>query len=54
VYGEHILALRRTLDAALQTLLGIAPSAHIDPNLPGSPRVAIKAIHLMEIRSRMQ
>jgi YD repeat-containing protein len=54
VYGEHILALRRTLDAALQTLLGITPSAYIDSTLPGSPRVAIKAIHLMEIRSRMQ
>jgi len=54
VYGEHILALRRTLDAALSTLLGITPSAYIDPNLPGSPRVAIKAIHLTEIRSRMQ
>ncbi|HEV7426781.1 MAG TPA: hypothetical protein VGQ46_10470 [Thermoanaerobaculia bacterium] len=54
VYGEHILALRRTLDAALQTLLGIAPAAYIDPNLPGSPRVFIKAVHLTELRSRMQ
>jgi hypothetical protein len=53
-YGEHILALRRTLDAALQTLLGITPSAYIDPTLPGSPRVVIKAIHVTEIRSRMQ
>jgi len=54
VFGEHILALRRTLDAALSALLGTTPSAYIDPNLPGSPRVAIKAIHLTEIRSRMQ
>jgi YD repeat-containing protein len=54
VYGEHMLALRRTLDSALQTLLGITPASYIDPNLPGSPRIFIKAIHVTELRSRMQ
>ncbi len=54
IYGENIMALRRTMDAALQTLLGITPPAYTDPTLPGSPRVRIKAIHVTELRSRAQ
>jgi hypothetical protein len=54
VYGEHIMALRRTMDDALSHLLGIVPQAYTDPNLPGSPKVVIKAIHITELRGRVQ
>jgi YD repeat-containing protein len=53
-YGEHVLALRREMETARQNLLGVPPQSYVDPVLPGSPQVAIKAIHITELRSRAQ
>jgi hypothetical protein len=53
VYGEHIMALRAQMEAALQ-LLGFSPHTYADPNLPSAPRVIIKAIHITELRDRIQ
>src|ERR1019366_9060790 len=53
VYGEHIMALRAQMEAALQPL-GFSPHTYADPILPSSPRVIIKAIHITELRDRVQ
>jgi YD repeat-containing protein len=53
VYGEHIMALRTQMEAALQ-LLGFGQHTYADPALPSSPRVIIKAIHITELRDRIQ
>jgi len=53
VYGEHIMALRAQMEGALQPL-GFSPHTYVDPNLPSSPRVIIKAIHITELRDRIQ
>src|SRR5437762_1934147 len=53
IYGEHMLALRRSMDQALGWV-GIAPTPYTDQVLPGSPRVTIKATHVIELRSRAQ
>jgi YD repeat-containing protein len=53
IYGEHMMALRRSMDQAL-AWLSIAATPYTDPTLPGSPRVVIKANHVIELRSRAQ
>jgi hypothetical protein len=54
VYGEYIMVLRLKMDDALSHLLGIQPPGYTDPTLPGSPKVIIKAIHINELRGRVQ
>jgi YD repeat-containing protein len=54
VYGEHVLALRREMEYARQLLLGIQPQGYTDPVLPGSPKIIVKAIHITELRGRVQ
>jgi hypothetical protein len=59
VYAEHILALRRNMDLVYAQLLGTTPPSYTDPtltdpSLPGSPKVAIKWLHITELRSRVQ
>jgi hypothetical protein len=53
VYGEHVMALRREMEAAMQ-LLGFSQHTYADSILPSSPRVVIKAIHITELRDRIQ
>jgi hypothetical protein len=53
VYGEHVLALRRAMNAALGAL-GLPQPTYTDPNLPGTPAVAIRAIHLTELQQVTQ
>jgi YD repeat-containing protein len=58
VYAEHILALRRNMDLVYAQLLGTplpyTDPTLADPNLPGSPKVRIKWVHITELRSRVQ
>jgi hypothetical protein len=58
VYGEHLMALRRQMEAAIAALApfgAVLPSFnYTDPALPGSPPVLIKLIHLQELRGRTQ
>jgi YD repeat-containing protein len=53
IRGEHVMALRRSMDQAL-SWLGIAAMPYTDPTLPGSPALRIRAIHVTELRSRAQ
>jgi hypothetical protein len=53
IYGESIMALRREMEAALLRF-GYSTHAYADPALPGSPNVVIKAIHITELRDRVQ
>jgi YD repeat-containing protein len=53
IYGEHVMALRSEMEAAL-LLLGFSHHTYVDPTLPGSPNVVIKAIHINELRDRVQ
>jgi hypothetical protein len=50
VYGEHVIALRRQMEAAIAALAlfgAVLPSFnYTDPTLPGSPPVVTKLIHL--------
>ena len=54
VYGAHIMALRAKMDEARGALLGGTQPAYTDPTLPGTPRVAIRAIHVTELQGRAQ
>jgi YD repeat-containing protein len=53
VYGEHVTALRTQMEAALGRL-GFSQHTYTDPILPNSPRVTIRAIHITELRDRIQ
>jgi hypothetical protein len=53
IYGEYVMALRSEMEAALQ-LLGFPHHTYVDPILPSSPNVVIKAIHVTELRDRIQ
>jgi YD repeat-containing protein len=53
VYGEHVMALRAQMELALLHL-GFSQHTYADLNLPSSPRVIIKAIHITELRDRIQ
>lgn len=53
IYGESIMALRHEMEAALGRF-GYSLHTYVDPTLPGSPKVVIKAIHITELRDRVQ
>jgi YD repeat-containing protein len=53
IYGEYVMALRSAMEAALQPL-GFSHHTYLDPTLPGSPNVVIKAFHIKELRDRVQ
>ena len=54
VYGAHMMALRFYMEDALNHLLGTSGFNYTNPILPGSQAVYIKAVHITELRGRVQ